>query len=209
MEKLALNSTKRTWDEKIKTLRGNNKIPAVIYGNNFKPVIVTVDYTEFLKTFRISWKTHIIKLSIDGKNQDVIIHDMQYHPVTWDFQHIDFVSVNAKEKLHVSIPLQLIGNSPAVRDWWMVAQLINEIDVKCFPADLVDHFEFDISEMTEVGQVAHLNQVKIDLEKYEIHIDMESPIVSILETKAPIIEEEVTEVADVATEQDEKKEEVD
>jgi large subunit ribosomal protein L25 len=150
MEKLALNSVKRTGEEKLKDLRANKQIPAIVYGHNFKPVSIALDYSEFLKTFRIAGKTHILKLSIDGKNQEVIVHDMQYHPVTGDFQHVDFVTVNAKEKIHVSIPLKLIGNAPATRNGGMVDQLVDEIELKCLPGDLVDHFEFDISGLTEV-----------------------------------------------------------
>ncbi|EKE28626.1 MAG: hypothetical protein ACD_3C00037G0017 [uncultured bacterium (gcode 4)] len=189
MEKLALNSVKRTGEEKLKDLRANKQIPAVIYGHNYAPVIIALDYSEFLKTYRIAGQTHIIKLSIDGKNQDCIVHEVQYHPVTGDFQHIDFMSVSAKEKLHANIPLKLIGSSPALRDWGLVAQLVDEIEVKCFPWDLVDHFEFDVSVLTEIGQVAHLSDLKIDTKKHEIHIDMETPIVSILEVRGAAVEE--------------------
>jgi large subunit ribosomal protein L25 len=205
MEKLALKSLLRTWEEKMSVLRADRKIPAVVYGHKFKPVSISLDYSEFLKLFRIAGQTHIIKLSIDGKNQDVIVHALQYHPVTWDFQHIDFMAIDAKEKIHVNIPLKLIGNSPATREWGLVDQLVDEIELKCFPADLVDHFEFDISGLTEIGQVAHLSDLKLDLKKFEIHADMETPIVSILEQKWAKIEEEVVAPSAVPATQDEKK----
>ena len=82
MEKLSLNSVVRTGEGRIKDLRASKKIPAVVYGHKFKPVSVALDYSEFLKTYRVAGQTHIIKLSIDGKNQDVIVHEVQYHPVT-------------------------------------------------------------------------------------------------------------------------------
>lgn len=206
MEKLALNCIKRTWEEKLKTLReSQKKIPAVIYWHNFAPVSVALDYSDFLKTFRISWQTHIIKLSIDWKNQDVLVHDVQYHPVTWDFQHIDFIIVNAKEKIHVNIPLKLIGNAPALKEWWLVDQLVDEIEVKCFPADLVDHFEFDISNMKEIWQVAHLSELKLDLKKYETHMDLETPMVSILEQKWQTAEESTVSPSEVPSAQDDNK----
>lgn len=187
MEKLALNSAKRTWEEKLSELRASRKVPAVVYWHNFDSVSVSVDYSEFLKTYRTSWKTHIIKLSIDWKNQDVLVHEIQYHPVTWDFQHIDFMAISSKEKIHVSIPLKLIGNAPATREGWVVDQLVDEVEVKCLPSDLVDHFEFDISNMVELWQVAHFSEVAIDSKKFEVlHITPETPIVSILETRGSI-----------------------
>lgn len=207
MEKLALNCIKRTWEEKLKTMRESmKKIPAVVYWHNYAPVSVALDYSEFLKTFRIAGKTHIIKLSIEGKNQDVLVHEVQYHPVTWDFQHIDFIAISAKEKIHVNIPLKLVGNSPATKEGWLVDQLVDEIEVKCLPADLVDHFEFDISSLTEVWQVAHFSELNLDVKKYETHMEMETPIVSILEQKWQTVEEESTVAPwDVPSSQDDNK----
>lgn len=205
MEKLALNALKRTLEGRIKDLRADKKIPAVVYGHNYAPVTVSLDYSEFLKTFRISGKTHIIKLSIDGKPQDVIVHALQFHPVSGDFLHVDFMVINAKEKLHVKIPLKLIGNAPATREWGMVDQLISEIDVKCFPADLVDHFEFDISNMSELGQVAQLSEMNIDPKKYDVQIAIDTPIVSIFEQRGVVIEEEAVAPADVPATKETKK----
>lgn len=205
MEKLALNSVVRSADEKVKDIRASKKIPAVVYGHKFAPKTVSLDYSEFLKTYRVAGNTHIIKLSIDGKNQDVLVHEVQFHPVTWDFQHIDFMAIDAKEKIHVNIPLKLIGNSPAVREGWIVDQLIDEVEVKCFPSDLVDHFEYDISALVEVWQVAHFSELNIDTKKYETHLTPEAPIVSILEPKVSA-EEEVIAPGEVPSAQDEKKE---
>lgn len=208
MEKIVLNSIKRTGEWRLKDLRADKKIPAVVYGRKFTPVSVALDYSEFLKTFRIAWETHIIKLSIDGKNQDVLVYDVQYHPVTWDFQHVDFITVNAKEKLTVQIPLKLVGNSPATRDGGIVDHLVDEVEVKCFPADLVDHFEFDISVLTEIWAAAHLSDLNIDLKKFEVHLPLETTIVSILEP-ATTVEEETPTVApsEVPTAAEEKAKE--
>lgn len=205
MEKLALNSVVRSADEKLKDIRTNKKIPAVVYGHKYTPKSVSLDYSEFLKTYRISGNTNIIKLSIDGKNQDVLVHEVQFHPVTWDFQHIDFIAIDAKEKIHVNIPVKLVGNSPAVREGWIVDQTLYEVEVKCFPSDLVDHFEYDISALLEIGQVAHFSELKIDAKKYETHLTQETPIVSILEPKVAT-EEEVVAPGEVPSAQDEKKE---
>lgn len=191
MEKLTLNSLERSTESKLKDLRQSSRIPWVIYGHNFNPSTISVDYSEFLKLFRTAWFTHIIKLTTGKTTQDVIVHDIQKHPVTWDFQHIDFMTINAKEKIHVKIPLKFIGSAPVTRDGWLVDQLMDEVDVKCLPNDLVDHFEFDISCLTELGQVAHFSELKIDAKKFEIHIDSETPIASVLEPRWIKVEDEI------------------
>lgn len=205
MEKLALNALTRTLEGRIKDLRAEKKIPAVVYGHNYAPVTISLDYSEFLKAFRITGQTHIIKLSIDGKPQDVIVHALQYHPVSGDFLHVDFMVINAKEKIHVKIPVKLIGTAPATREWGMVDQLIDEIEVKCLPSDIVDHFEFDISGMTELGQVAHFSELNINAKKYETHIALDTPIVSIFEQRGIVVEEPIVAPADVPATKETKK----
>jgi len=72
------------------------------------------------------------------------------------------------------------------------------------PSDLVDHFEFDISGLTEIGQVAHLSELKLDFKKYEIHIDLETPIVSILEVRGATVEETTVTPSEVPATQEKK-----
>lgn len=210
MEKIVLNSTIRTGEWRLKDLRASKKIPAVVYGRKFTPVSISLDYSEFLKTFRVAGETHIIKLSIEWKNQDVLVYDIQYHPVSWDFQHVDFITVNAKEKLTVNIPLKLVGNSPAVREGWIVDHLVDEVEVKCLPWDLVDHFEFDISALLGIWDSAHLSDVNIDTKKFDIHLPLDTTIVSILEPATNAVEEEVSiapSEVPTATEEKAKEEE--
>lgn len=189
MEKLQLNSSLRLAEEKLKDLRIGKQIPAVIYWHKFSPQSLKVGYSEFLKVFRIWGFTHIIELTIDWKKQDVLVHDLQKHPVTWDFQHIDFMALAAWEKIHVSIPLHIIWNAPALREGWLLDQVMHEIEIKCFPKDLIDSFEVDVSSLANIWDVLHLSDVKIDNKKFEILTSIESPIVSVLETRADKIEE--------------------
>ncbi|EKE26168.1 MAG: hypothetical protein ACD_4C00399G0001 [uncultured bacterium (gcode 4)] len=183
MEKLSLQSFSRNLDEKLSDIRSNKQIPAVVYGHKFASKSVKVGYSEFLKLFRVGGFTHIVELTIDGKKQDVLVHDLQKHPITWDFQHIDFMVLTAWEKIHVNIPVHLIGNAPAIKEWWMVDQILCEVEVKCLPKDLVDNFEIDISNMLNIWDVLHISDIKIDTKKFEIHLPVDMPVVSILEVR--------------------------
>ncbi|MDD2486803.1 MAG: 50S ribosomal protein L25 [Candidatus Gracilibacteria bacterium] len=208
MEKLHLNSSVRLVDENLKELRIGKQIPAVVYGHKFPSTSVKIGYSEFLKVFRVGGYTHIIELTIDGKKQDVLVHDLQKHPVTGDFQHVDFMALSAGEKIHVSIPLHIVGNAPVLREGGLLDQILHEAEVKCLPKDLVDGFDVDVSGLTALGEVMHLSDVKIDTKKFELITPIDSPIISVLETKGAKIEDEApAEAAEVpASEQKKDKE---
>ncbi len=208
MEKLTLVATARDTETKLSTIRGDKKVPAVVYGHKVTAQAVTVGASELLKVFRKTGKTHIVELVLDGKKQDVLIHDVQRAPVSGDFLHVDFFVVSATEKIHVQIPVHLIGTSPAQVLGGLIEQNMHEVEVKCLPKNLVDAFEADLAKLANLGDILHVKDLGIDEKKFDILSDMEGAIVSIHLPKG-VSEEDVTPVAaaEVPSIQDEKKEE--
>ncbi len=207
MEKLQLNSIIRNNEDRLKDLRSVHKIPAVVYGHNVSSTSICVAYSDFMKVFKTWWYTHIIQLTIDSKKVDVIINDIQFNPISWEYQHIDFFAINVKEKIRVNIPIVLVWVSGAVKEWWLLDHIKDEIEVECLPWDLIDKFEIDISKLEKVWDVAHLSDINIDKTKFEIDLPEDTPIVSILEFKAEEIKEEAptTQEAWVAGKEESKE----
>ncbi len=206
MEKLTLVATARDTETKLSTIRGDKKVPAVVYGHKVTAQAVTVGASELLKVFRKTGKTHIVELVLDGKKQDVLIHDVQRAPVSGDFLHVDFFVVSATEKIHVQIPVHLIGTSPAQVLGGLIEQNMHEVEVKCLPKNLVDAFEADLTKLANLGDILHVKDLGIDEKKFDILSDIEGAIVSIHLPKG-VSEEEVAPVAaaEVPSAQDEKK----
>ena len=202
MENLALQATKRDTNTKLADVRVGGErraIPAVVYGHKFKSTAITVDYSEFLRLFRTSGHSTIVSLQLDGKAHDVLVHEIQRHPVTDDFIHIDFIAIIATEKVHTSIELKLIGESPAQREGAVVQQSLQELDVKCLPKYLVHEFEVDISKLEKAGDIIHVDDLGLDTEKYDITVPGETPIASAHEPRTQE-EEDVVEVSEESTE---------
>lgn len=168
MENLNLNAQIRNTEEKNKEIRAAKMIPAVVYWKKQEPINIKIDYSEFLKLFRISWESHIINIKIEKKSIEVLVHDIQREPVNWDFQHIDFIAITKGEKVHTKIHLNFIGNSKAVKEGAILEEHIKEIDVKVLPKDLVDSFEVDLSKLVEIGDVIRVSDLGIS-DKFEIH----------------------------------------
>lgn len=193
MENLNLNAQIRNTEEKNKEIRAAKMIPAVVYWKKQEPIAIKIDYSEFLKLFRISWESHIINIKIEKKSIEVLVHDIQREPVNWDFQHIDFIAITKGEKVHTKIHLSFVGNSKAVKEGAILEEHIKEIDVKVLPKDLVDSFEVDLSKLVEIGDVIRISDLGIS-DKFEIHANDDDIVVSAnkpakVEIETPVVAE--------------------
>ena len=165
--------------ETAKEARALWLLPAVVYGKDVPSTSINVNLSEFIKLYRQTGQNHIITLSVDKKKYPVLVHEAQRHPVKGDFLHLDFYVVNLKEKTHVEIPVKLIGVSKAVAEGGELHQTLNMIEVKCFPTDIVDSFELDISPLEHTGKVLHVSNLTIDSKKFEILSALDAAIVSV------------------------------
>lgn len=178
MEKLVLNAEIRTSLEKLKDLRASKILPAIVYWHSQEPISIKLDYSEFLKTFRKSWESHIIDLKIWGKELEVLVHSVQKDPVTWDYLHIDFYAITKWESVHTKIHLKFVWNSEAVKEWAILEEHIKELEIKCMPRDLVDSFEVDLSLLKEMWDSIRVSDLGIDSSKYNIITNHGDVIVS-------------------------------
>ncbi|MDD2891354.1 MAG: 50S ribosomal protein L25 [Candidatus Gracilibacteria bacterium] len=206
MEKLTLVATIRDTETKLSTIRADKKVPAVVYGHKVPSQAITLGASELLKVFRKSGKTHIIELNLDGKKQDVLIHETQRAPVSGEFLHVDLFVVSATEKIHVQVPVNLVGTSPAQLQGGLIEQNMHSVEVKCLAKNLVDAFEVDLAKLANLGDIIHVKDLGIDTKKFDILSDLDGAIVSVHLPKGTT-EEEVTAptAAEVPSVQDEKK----
>jgi large subunit ribosomal protein L25 len=168
MENLNLNVEIRTTEEKLSELRATKIIPAVVYGKTTEPILLKMDNSDFLKTFRKSWESHIINLNTGKKEIEVLVHEIQREPITGDFLHIDFYAITRGEKVHTKIALNFTWESQAVKEWAILDEHIKELEVKVLPRNLVDNFEVKLDWLKEMWDSIKISDLNIDLEKFEI-----------------------------------------
>ncbi|MDD4151236.1 MAG: 50S ribosomal protein L25, partial [Candidatus Gracilibacteria bacterium] len=170
-------------------------LAGIVYGHKQEPIKVKMDYSSFLKTFRISGKNHVITLDF-GKNKiDTIVHDIQKEPVSGDFSHIDFLAIVKGEKINTNIPLSFIGDSAAAKEGAILEEYIKEIEVKCQPTDLVNNFEVDLSKLEKIGDIIRVEDLIIDTNKFTVITEGHSVIVVASQPKVQKEEEEETTVS--------------
>ncbi len=162
MEKILLDVKVRDVKVSPNYLRKQRQIPAVFYGDKEKSVALQVDYQTFRKAFERAGGNQVIELNIDGKKKPVLVHDVQYNPLTDNFDHIDFVSVNMNVEVKANIPVVIVGIAPAVKNLGgILTTLRHELEVKCLPADLPQNIEVDVSGLETLHSSVHLSDLKL------------------------------------------------
>ena len=190
MAKLSLKAPVREASEKAAYLRAEKFVPGVVYGKNTEAVSIKVQYSDFLRAFRKAGESTIISLDTGKEKIDVLISNTQKAPVSGDFIHVDFYAITQWEALTANIHFNFIGESQAANEGGILEEQMREVEVKCLPKDLVDHFDVDLSLLKEVWDMIKLSDLGIDSDKYEISHDMEDTVAKVSQAR----EEEEEEI---------------
>lgn len=142
-------------------LRHENKVPAVLYGAGQDAVALTLDHDKVNNAAaHESFYSRILTLSIDGKNVDAIIKDMQRHPFKPKLVHLDFQRVDNKQELVTHVPLHFINEEETQKAGGVIVRHLNEVEVSVLPKDLPEFIEVDLAGL-EVGENIHLTDLKL------------------------------------------------
>ena len=196
MEQIPLSAQKRTvLGRKVKKIREEGLIPGHVFGHKVKTIHVQVKGSEFFKVFEKVGETGIVDLSVDGEKRPVLIRNLQVHPVTDKPLHIDFYQVNLAEKVKVDVPLEIVGESPAVeKKIGLLLTPVSQIEVEALPADLPEKVEIDVSKLENVGDEIKVRDLAVDKTKVEILTDEGLVVVQIGELVTKEMEEVEAEI---------------
>ena len=196
MAKLVLNAEKRNTAEKVRDLRANRIVPAVVYGKTQESLSIQIDASDLLRMHRKAGESQIINLKVKWIKEEieVLFHETQFEPVSGDFIHVDFYALTRGEKLNTKIQLNFVGNSEAVKEGCVLSENVKELDISCLPKDLLESFDVDLSLLKEAGDVIKLSDLGIDTEKYEIHhLHADDAIAVANKPKTEVISDEAPE----------------
>lgn len=178
-------------------LRSAGRVPAVLYGHGEKPRTLSVNAHDLgLLIGAVNVENTIVTLDIEGEgSMDVLLREVQMHPYKPEALHVDFFHVNARETLHVKVPVRLLGTPVGVHtDGGVLDQVLYELEVECLPRNIPDAVEIDVAalglgESVRVGDVPAREGVKF-LQ------DGELPIASVVASHRPVEEETAGETSE-------------
>jgi len=192
-EKLILKAEKRNvFGKKLKKYRKEGKIPANVFGQNFKSEAIFIDFKEFKKIFQKAKKTGIVYLELEKEKLPTLIAQVQLHPVDHQILHVDLRKVDLTQKIITEVPIKIVGKSKALEEkggYLLVSK--DKIQIEALPEAIPSYIEIDISSLTEINQEIKVEQIKGD-KKFEIKEDPQTTIVSVIEHKEEKMTQEVS-----------------
>jgi large subunit ribosomal protein L25 len=197
MEKIVIEAQVRNQTgKKVKFLRKEGMIPAVIYGRDIETMPISLKKRETTLLFnKISGST-ILTINVDGKEHATLVREVQRDYIKNELLHIDFQAVSLKEKLQTHISLTLVGKAPVLENFEaLIVSGIDQIEVECLPQDLVDTIEVDVSSLAEIGDAIYVKDLP-KLTNIEILTDLEELVAvanAVKEEVEPVVEEVISE----------------
>ena len=176
--------------KKVKNLRAQGLVPAVIYGKHVKAESISCVKNDLLKVYRACWYSTPVELTGDVDHL-VLINSLQLDPVSDEIISADFLAVSRTEKVAAKIPVVTFGESQLEKlNEGKIMLIKDEVEVEALPQDLPSKFEVDISVLETVNDVFFVKDLKVS-DKVTILDDPELPIltVSVLEDEEPAAEE--------------------
>lgn len=201
MTNFAITADIREASQKTSQIRASKKVPAVVYGKSQEPISLTLDNSDFLRLYRKAGESTIIDLKVGKKDLEVLVHATQKHPVTGEFTHVDFYAITRWEALATKVHLNFIGESAAAKEGAVLTESMKEIEIKCLPRNLVDHFDVDLSLIKEAGDAIRVADLGLDAEKYELIGHADDVVVSSSLPRVAVESDEETTEAEEATEE--------
>ena len=200
--------------QKVKKLRRNGIIPAVVYGAGEDSIPLELDEGSFVRFLRSGGSENVIlTLKIDNdsaKEKKALIREIQHDPVWGKILHVDFQHISMERKITVAVPIHLVGIAVGVTDGGILQPNIRELEVECLPGDIPEKVEMDVSHL-KVGDAFHVKDVHLD--KVTILTDPQGSVVSVVpptvfkEPEVKVAEEIAEEPEVVGEEKPEEAEE--
>ena len=122
---------------KVKHLRVQGELPAVIYGKGQESVALQVPISEFTRVLKEAGESTLVYLKVGAETYPTIIHDVSRHPLTGQPIHADFYRVRLDEAIRSDVPVVFVGVAPAVKELGGIfIRNVNELEVEALPTNM-------------------------------------------------------------------------
>jgi len=160
---LAVEVRDRAGKGAARATRRAGRVPAVIYGNNQDPVLVSLAPLDVMRQIRgAGFFSNIYEIDIAGKMHRVLARDLQLDPVTDRPLHIDFMRFSKKTRLVVEVNVSFINEEecPGIRRGGVLNIVRHAIEMRCSPEHIPEEIEVDLAGL-DVGDSIHISAVTL------------------------------------------------
>jgi large subunit ribosomal protein L25 len=181
MKSFAISGSRRenVGKRDAKELRYEGKVPAVLYGGD-NQIHFAVSAAD-LKGLVYTPDVHFVDIDVEGTKAQAVLQDIQFHPLTEQILHVDFLRVNDSKPFVMEIPVKLTGTSPGVKMGGKLIQKLRKLRVKAFPKDMPQYVEVGM-EVLELGKSVRVGDLSFD--KFQVTNNADDTIVSVVMSRA-------------------------
>ncbi len=187
-----------------RSLRREQKIPAILYGHGEESTLLTVND----KDVKLLKGAEHFTLDF-GKQKDVIIKNVQFHPTTSRILHMDFQHLRKGESVKIKVSIIIEGAEVIAKQGGILEQILQEVEIECLPKDIFSEIKIDASEL-KIGDSIHIKDLPAIKGKFITAI--ESTVITVFAPKVVDDKPDTDELFEEGEEgvgEEEQKEETD
>lgn len=183
----------RNSNQNLQTLRKEGKMPAVFYGKKMSATPISLTQKDFIKVWKEAGESSVVSLKDATASVDTLIHAVDLDPITDIPRHADFYVFEKGKKIEVSVPLDFIGVSPAVKDLGgTLMKILHELKISADPQNIPHDIKVDISSLVDFH--SHILASDISLPQgvvlvetpEEVVANVSAPREEVVEESAPV-----------------------
>ena len=180
-------------------MRREGLVPGVIYGGAEDPQPFTVDARILRNT--LAHAAQVIEVAMEGASTNVLIKDVQRHPVRGEAIHVDLLRVRMDQTIHATVPIEFLGaeDGPGVAEGGIFNQELREVNIEALPGDIPDSIQYDVSGL-EMNATVTL-EVLVAPQGVTLLDDPETVIATITPPTLEPVEEEIETETEVVGEE--------
>ena len=147
----------------LNTLRSQGNVPAVVYGGEDKNQNISVSKKTLINLLeRENFLSNIIKLKIDGKDQNVLPRDVKFDILSDEPTHVDFLRIVKGGKVILQIPVKFINSdkSPGLKRGGVLNIVRRKVELKCPTENIPNELIVDLDGV-DIGQSFKISAIKL------------------------------------------------
>lgn len=186
MDNVNINAQTRTTkgNSPARALRRSLRVPAILYGPKIEPCklsVATHDLDLIVKRGSLGRSVYNLLVDENPTPTTVMIKEMQTHPVSRAFLHVDFYEVSMDRKIHVHVPVTVTGKCIGVENGGVLQLVQHELEVFCLPNQIPNTLSIDVSQL-DIGDAIHVEDLQLPA-NVEIPHDVNFTVLTVSATR--------------------------
>lgn len=163
MDEIVLQATNRkVIGKKVKVLRREGVLPAIIYGQGIDPRPISLEMRESNQILSTVSSSNLVRVQVEGEDVTTLVRDQQKDPVTGALLHVDFLRVSLTEILRTTVALDFSDEAPAVKNYGGILVTGQEtLEIECLPKDLPNRVHVEMASLENIGDVIYVRDLTV------------------------------------------------